>query len=383
MEPVAKMAAMNAHKPIQIFKPGRHIAASGTVISFAESDLQASAAAYDPAKHEAPLVVGHPKHDAPAYGWVKGLSFADGLDATPDQVDPEFAEMVAAGRFKKISASFYAPDAPNNPVPGVFYLRHVGFLGAQPPAVKGLRSPEFADAEEGVVEFADWGDMQNAALWRRMRDFFIEKFGLDKADSVLPDYAVASLEDEARKETDDVSSDNPSAPAPAFTETQGDDMSVEEKARLAALETENKNLKADATARAEKDAADRRTVIHAGNASFAEGLIKEGKLLPAISAVAVAVLDDLANREQVVEFGEGDAKKPLVDAFKEFLTAQPKIVDFKERAGGAAQDDKPEDASTIAAEALAYQEEQAKAGSVINIAQAVVAVQAKKAAAAS
>lgn len=68
----------------------------------------------------------------------------DGLNAEPHQVDPEFAEMVNAGRFKKISASFYTPDAPNNPVPGVYYLRHVGFLGAQPPAVKGLKQAEFA-----------------------------------------------------------------------------------------------------------------------------------------------------------------------------------------------------------------------------------------------
>ncbi len=51
--------------------------------------------------------------------------------------------MVKAGRFKSRSASFYHPDNPNNPKPGVYYLRHVGFLGAQPPAVKGLKAVEF------------------------------------------------------------------------------------------------------------------------------------------------------------------------------------------------------------------------------------------------
>ena len=136
---------MSANKPIQIFKPGRHTAMSGAVLEFSAADLAASAAAYDPAKHEAPIVVGHPTLDAPAYGWIKGLAYADSaLDAQPDQVDAAFAEMVAAGRFKKISASFYAPDAPGNPVPGVYYLRHVGFLGAAAPAVKGLRAPSFA-----------------------------------------------------------------------------------------------------------------------------------------------------------------------------------------------------------------------------------------------
>ena len=139
---------MPTAKPIQIFKPGRHTALSGQALEFSAADLSASAAAYDPTKSEAPIVVGHPALDAPAYGWVKSLAFADGaLDAEPDQVDAAFAEMVAAGRFKKISASFFMPDAANNPVPGVYYLRHVGFLGAAAPAVKGLRNPSFAADE--------------------------------------------------------------------------------------------------------------------------------------------------------------------------------------------------------------------------------------------
>lgn len=76
------MAAMDtntAPKPLQIFKPGRHTAMNGSALDFSESDLAASAAAYDPAKHEAPIVVGHPKTDGPAYGWVKQLNFAEGV----------------------------------------------------------------------------------------------------------------------------------------------------------------------------------------------------------------------------------------------------------------------------------------------------------------
>ena len=139
---------------LQIFKPGRHTAMSGAEIQFSEADLQKTVAAYDPKRHEAPLVIGHPAHDLPAYGWVQSLQFNEGgIDATPAQVNTDFADMVAAGAFKKISASFYAPNAPSNPVPDVYYLRHVGFLGAQPPAVKGLRAPQFADTEDGVLTF--------------------------------------------------------------------------------------------------------------------------------------------------------------------------------------------------------------------------------------
>ena len=57
--------------------------------------------------------------------------------------------MVQAGRFKKRSASFYPPQAPNNPTPGKWYLRHVAFLGAQPPAVAGLKDIQFSEDDAG------------------------------------------------------------------------------------------------------------------------------------------------------------------------------------------------------------------------------------------
>ena len=149
-------ARASAPAALHIFRAGRHVDMAGQQIDFTEADLAATCAAYDPAKHEAPLTIGHPRHDLPAYGWVAGLSAtANGIDAQPAQVDPAFAEMHAAGRFKKISASFYTPESPNNPVPGCYYLRHVGFLGAQPPAIKGLRPAEFAEDEAGVITFGE------------------------------------------------------------------------------------------------------------------------------------------------------------------------------------------------------------------------------------
>jgi hypothetical protein len=138
--------------PIPVFKVGRHTDMSGTTLTITQADLEQTVAAYQPARHEAPLVVGHPQHDAPAWGWVAALALVDGLLlATPRQVDAAFADMVAAGRYKKISASFYTPNSPNNPVPGVYYLRHVGFLGAQPPAVKGLPDASFREGESGLL----------------------------------------------------------------------------------------------------------------------------------------------------------------------------------------------------------------------------------------
>ena len=143
---------------LHVFQAGTHQPMVGGSITITPADVVALAAAYDPARHEAPLVVGHPKEDEPAYGWVERATARDGglyVDAT--DVDPEFAEIVRAGRYRKVSASFYRPESAGNPTPGVWALRHVGFLGAVPPAVKGLRPVTLADGDADSVTFAAGG----------------------------------------------------------------------------------------------------------------------------------------------------------------------------------------------------------------------------------
>ena len=314
-------------KPLHIFKPGKHVAMSGDSINFSEADLAATVLAYDPALHEAPLVIGHPKHDAPAAGWVESLAAAtEGLIATPVQVDPSFAELVDKGSFKKISASFYHPNSPSNPVPGVYYLRHVGFLGAQPPAVKGLRPIELADGEEGVVEFADYGLETSASLWRRLRDWLIGERGLETADQIIPDWQINSLAEAARHEDE---------PRPSFTEpTQP--ATVEESTvtpeEIAAMQAENKRLKNEVTQHQEEKRQSKQDSIHTANVAFAEELIGAGKLLPKHSAALVAALDFAESGDKPLEFGEGDARQPVVAGLKAIFTDLPKQIDFAEQA---------------------------------------------------
>lgn len=330
---------------LQIFKPGKHTAMSGQALAFSESDLQATVAAYDPTKHEAPLVVGHPTHDMPAYGWVQALAFNEGgIDATPAQVNADFADMVAAGAFKKISAAFYSPSSPGNPVPGVYYLRHVGFLGAAAPAVKGMRAPQFAELEEGVVEFSEWDDATNAGLWRNLREWFIGAHGAEVADKVLPNYEVRALELGAQDEIREAAvaaatsgTAGAAVPSPLFTEPQPKESTVtpEEKA---ALEAENTRLKAEL-------AANKAAQLHAANAAFCEGL---PGVLPAWRAVAVATLDHLDAQAAPVEFGEGEQKASLAEQLKAMFAALPPVVQFGESAtteraaavlAGTAEDD--------------------------------------------
>ena len=109
---------------------------------------------FDPEYHEPPLTVGHPEDNSPAFGWVAALrkvtrNIKDGskvnvLMARFKDVVPEFAQAVRQGLYKKRSASFY-PDG---------RLRHVGFLGGMPPAVKGLADLKFGESDQCTV-FSD------------------------------------------------------------------------------------------------------------------------------------------------------------------------------------------------------------------------------------
>lgn len=136
---------------IEIFRAGVHLNDGNETLSFSQRDVQAIADGYRPELHEAPLVLGHPESDRPAYGWVKRLTAtADGrLLMRVAKVDEAFARAISDGRYIKRSASFYRPNAPENPTPGQWYLRHVGWLGAHPPALKGLADVNFSSAING------------------------------------------------------------------------------------------------------------------------------------------------------------------------------------------------------------------------------------------
>jgi len=364
-------------KQIPIFKPGKHIAANGAAVEFSEADLERSIAAYDPAIHEAPIVVGHPKDNGPAYGWVSKLSFAEGeMIADVSQVDAQFAELVTAGRFKKRSASFYTPDAPTNPVPGVYYLRHVGFLGAQPPAVKGLREVAFAE-DDGVIEFADDGMVTGilALMMRRLRDFFIAEYGTEKAQSVIPDFLVSDIEAEARKPAEPA---EPAMPvSTAFNESndapEGEQMTPEEIAELQAKAARAEELEAKVAEYAETQAAAERVAKLAGFKAELAALVADGKVLPAeVDALAqfMCGIDDAA---AVAEFAEGENERTSLSWFRAFLASRPKAVDFSERAPGGA-DDTPAKASDIAMKARAYRDVQASKGMHISFTEATDAV---------
>lgn len=344
----AKVRAVTTHTTpeqaldgVELIKPGPATAMSGARFDFTTAILADLAASYDPALHEAPHVKGHPSTDGPALGWVQAVSInAAGrlqLDASR-QVDATFADDVRAGRWKKRSLSLYMPEADNNPTPGHWNIKHVGWLGAMAPAIKGLRdAPAFADPEPGVLSFGDWDDELNAGLWRRMREWLIAQFGTDAADKVVPAYEVDALQREALRE-EPLDDPQPTRTAfadesPPVTTAATTVTSQSLVAQAAALDARAAALTAQEAAAATLQASAR----NAGLAAFADAMVQEGRLLPRDLPGVLGAMQAVPDTCTVVSFAEGDPTKPTtspaVEAFKAFIKSLPPRVEFAELAG--------------------------------------------------
>ncbi len=168
----------------EIFKAGTFTDSEGVTRTWTEEDLDTIVSRYDPSQHEAPIVIGHPKDNSPAWGWIEAIKREGGkLLAKAKDMVPEFKEMVNKGLFKKRSISLY-PD---------LTLRHVGFLGATPPAVKGLVDVKFSDDKAASIEFDEYQMNILGNIFQRLREWFIEKFGIETADRVVGIWDIDEL----------------------------------------------------------------------------------------------------------------------------------------------------------------------------------------------
>lgn len=270
-------------RTIKLLKPGTFIDIRGTKVTFTRDDLAGIAAAYDAQSDPAPLVVGHPQVDAPAYGWVGGLALdGDHLVATPSRIAPAFAEAVEAGHYAKVSAQLYAPSHPSNPKPGAWYLQHVGFLGAQAPGVKGLGTVAFSAADDAAAT----------------------TIIIDEEPPIVADDTISLSEHETQ---------------------------------VSGLQAQIDQLQADARARDERDAETAQAAQHAQNVAFAEGLIAAGTLAPAAKAKVITLMDQL-DAATVVSFGEGDdaAQETPLAAFRSLFDAAHPVIALGEHAPAAA-----------------------------------------------
>jgi hypothetical protein len=346
---------------IPVFQGGRQIDSAGCVHD-GDALIDKALATFNAAKHEPPVVIGHPVENAPAYGWVEGLKKQGNLLlAKFKQVEPGFADMVKRGLFKKRSAAFY-PDGT---------LRHVGFLGAVPPAVKGLPDVAFAEANAMTFEFSDyqtvWAWESIARLFGKVRDYLIEKDGMEKADQVISAYQIEEITAAAEKGKQEIQRDA-SEQTPQITnynEKKEEKMNFKEfiqklKELVAGVEPAAqtdppagktfseadleaaRRQAADEAARAERERAAaefaerERTARQEARkreiSAWCASMVDAGRMTPAMVKFGLPeMLAAFAEREEIVEFGEAKDKATLYDRFKAlFETELPKVVEFRE-----------------------------------------------------
>lgn len=326
---------------IEVFKTGTHVSSNGVKKTYTEDDLKNIADMYNQqSEHEAPLVIGHPKTDDPAFGWGKKLKAAgEKLFAYVDQLHEDVIAGVNNGHYKKVSIALY----PNG------LLRHIGLLGAVPPAVKGLAPVQFAqdsEYEEYITLTAEWRMPYVARLFGNLRDFLIEKFGVDSADKAVPKYDIDFLRDEARDlrmmipDTDEVVPvvDKPEGVIANFNEEEEKEMdelkalvkSLEDKLSKMYEETDKKiqDITAIVNQHTESFAeASKKTSVSALKtefAAFCETLVQEGKVYAAEKDSIVEEYAVLLAVESKLEFNEAEIKPS--EMMKKRLEARPVLI---------------------------------------------------------
>lgn len=297
---------------IEVFKAGRHTDSQGRVRDWSVEDLDHAVATYNPVQHEAPLVVGHPKDNAPAYGWVeKAKREGDTLFVKSKQVDPAFREMLQSGRFKKRSISFY-PDGS---------IRHIGFLGAQPPAVKGLKDAQFQQGQHFTQYEYDDGQTVKPAPIHQPDPEEIDMGELEETKKKLQEAEQAKQKAEADhaeaqkklKEAEDAKK----AQEAQFAEQRRQQATTERKRRF-------------------------------------DELVAKGKVLPAEEKAVLQFADALEASPTEYEFTEGAGKKTLGQHFWAFLEGRGSHGLFQEMKAGD-DDAKKADAEFSEDENLANQ----------------------------
>lgn len=327
-------------RKVEIFRAGKQTDSAGNERDWTIADLDKIASSYNPEYHEAPVCIGHPKDNAPAWAWVKKVTReGQSLFAEIGDEAPEFSDWLEAKRFKKRSISLYQD----------MRLRHLAFLGAQPPAVKGLKdfadadkrlAYAFADADKGepiTLDFADWSTVWSfhslGRLFQGLREHFIASKDVETADRLLPQHEIDALkamqadpekpshyqESEMTQQEHDtaIAAERAKTEAAEAKANQFSEQLATERAKAAELETQ---LTAIKTAAQDKELAD-----------FCEGLRKEGKILPGNIPGAIAVMKAMASQPEM-DFAEGNktVKKTPLAIYQEQLKAGPKVIQFGE-----------------------------------------------------
>jgi hypothetical protein len=369
---------------IEVFKAGDHTDSVGRKVSFAEADLDQMVANHK--LGAAPAVLGHPKHDDPAYGWTEGLKReGESLFAKFKDIAPAFAKGVESGAYRNRSVSVIKDKAHG------WRVRHVGWLGAAAPAINGLKPVEFAGDEAEALEFAApgyslvWGLESLAKMLRGLRDNMIAKDGIEATDAVLPAWQIDSAMEaaaQARKEYQEAMPANP-----LFNQPTGETMSfTQEDLDRAATEAETR-AKAEAKVLADvqeakfaANTAELATIkaeaMKARHQAQIDGWKAAGKLLPAEEAGLAEFMAGIEGGAEL-QFTASDnkaAKAAPADWFANFMSQRKALIKLGVQAAApapAGSELDTTDSNAIANAASEFVAAEAKAGRTVSVAAAV------------
>lgn len=298
---------------IEAFRAGTHTDSAGNTHTWSEDDVQAIADQYNvsvssdnPNRREAPVVVGHPKDNSPAFGWIQSAKkVKDKLVLTLSQLNEDFVKALREGAYKYRSISLF----PDNTI------RHIGFLGGAQPAVPGLGPINWSTTDDDVMTFEFSADETPVSVEEditeieRQNNFFKRLFERFKID-------VSSLE------TSDHTEDK------GMPEKTDMEKLTQQIAELNEKITERDQTISDLNKRiSESDSKNRKAEYKA----FCDGLVAEGKMLPKQVDMHVENME-LRYHIDAQNFSDGNSETKSLDAYKKFLSESEVIADFSETA---------------------------------------------------
>lgn len=379
---------------IEVFRAGEHVDSQGRACAFTAADLDQMVANVD--QSGVPAVLGHPEHDDPAYGWGRFERRGDVLLAKFSDVNPQFAAGVASGAYKNRSISVF-----KHPDKG-WTVQHVGWLGAKPPAIAGLKPVEFsarADAHEFSAEVAwpaSWSVGDIAASFRRLREWLIGKEGQDTADRVMPDYVITGLDRQAEQlrdaalaeQAEDTSEGDATAPInPLFNHAGASSMSFTQSDLDRAATEAAARAKAEAEAAMAAQFAAKDTELQTLRAQQRDArigadvaqLVADGLVTPAERAALtefMAAIDGVQPHQFSAPDGSKAAAQPPSQWFAQFLRGRRPLVRLgkplmADDAGAGASAVDPQNPHAIAAAAQRYMAAEAAAGRSVGVDAAV------------
>lgn len=251
-----------------VFRCGTHLDHSGKWRTFTEADIDRAIANYQ--SNSAPVVVGHPNLNTPAFGWIQQFRRQGPIvQARCSRVADEFADLVKRGLYKNRSISFNSD--------GTF--RHVGFLGAAAPAVKGLEDIQFADKGEFyTMDTAETVQAEQAAAQEQAEEVQVE-----------PEAEVKTAESEAEVQSSCADAAQKTEPEVSLSDLESQQKQFQETVKK--LESHIKSLENALNVEQEKN----RKVEFA---AYADELIRKGRLNPVAKAPLISTMESLFVSDQ-------------------------------------------------------------------------------------